>query len=198
MLKHSMSKFAFVVLPLIGGASVAHAGFTTVGAPHGKELSHADILGQLYGGDFVPSGLGFTNGGLVFDRVDDDVDAPATIGALTDVVREAGITSSTLAFTASGPVLTSKGVEYFAKPSDNVDGLDHLVLYHAPVEGDLSELYVLFWNDGFGDADFQDYVVGTAIGAPQIPAVPLPPALVGGLACIVPFALNHLRRRKTV
>ena len=56
------------------------------------------------------------------------------------------------------------------------------------------DLYVLFWDDTFGDRDFNDYVVGTqqVEGA----AVPLPPAALGALLAVAPLALKQMRRRR--
>lgn len=201
MFKPSLTSIAFAALPLLATASVTQAAFTTVGPPHGNELSHAEILGQMYGGTFVVDGLGFTNGSLKLQRLDDDDTTtltPDKLGTLSDPIREAGI-FNTMAVTPDGPVLTGKGSTFFANPADNADGLDHLVVYYAQpdassgIKGNsfLGDIYVLFWDDVFGDRDFQDFVTGTTIAA-----VPLPPAALGALLAIAPLAIQQFRRRQ--
>ena len=198
MFKPSLSSLAFVALPLLAGASAAQAGFTFVGPPNGAEASHSEILTEIYGGAFAPSGTGFTNGSLSLSRVDDDLPStltPATLGELTDPVRYAGI-FATMTVTPDGPQLFSKGNVFKSDPADNADGLDHLVVYHSPTGGksENGDLYVLFWDDGFGDRDFNDFVIGTQMV--QGPAVPLPPAVFGALLAAAPFALQQVRRRR--
>ncbi len=50
----------------------ALAGFTTLGTPPGAELNHEQIFECTYGGNFVASGLNFSNGTITATRVDDN------------------------------------------------------------------------------------------------------------------------------
>ena len=201
MFKSSLSSIAFATLPLLAVAGTAKAGFAEIGPPNGSELSQAEILNQLYGGTFVSDGLGFTNGSLSLSRVDDDVNtalSPEVFGTLTGPVTQAGI-HSVQNITADGPVLHSingKFDDLKVNPSDNDGGIDHLVLYHSPVGGlsESGDLYVLFWDDTFGDRDFNDYVVGTQQVEGAV--VPLPPAALGALMAFAPLALKQMRRRR--
>lgn len=57
---------------LVLAAGNAMAGFTPVNAPStAGELSHEQILEGIYGGDFTPSGVNYSNGGVTATRVDD-------------------------------------------------------------------------------------------------------------------------------
>ncbi|MEM6552801.1 MAG: hypothetical protein AAF750_11835 [Planctomycetota bacterium] len=61
-----------VGLVVMGSASMASAGFTAIAPPFAGEVGHEEILESTFGGDFVASGLDFTNGTVTATRVDDD------------------------------------------------------------------------------------------------------------------------------
>lgn len=63
----------FGALALAGG-NLAHAGFTPINPPPIGEDTHQAIFNEVYGGDFVPSGLNFTNGNITAIRVEDYAD----------------------------------------------------------------------------------------------------------------------------
>jgi hypothetical protein len=61
-------------------ASAAHAGLTTVKAPHNGELGIEQILENTYGGNFSASGNDFSNGTISATRIDDSVDQEWSAG----------------------------------------------------------------------------------------------------------------------
>ncbi|MEM1212736.1 MAG: hypothetical protein AAGI68_10615 [Planctomycetota bacterium] len=63
---------AGAVLAVVGCASSASGGFTTIAPPFDGEVGHEAILESAFGGDFVASGLDFSNGTITATRVDDD------------------------------------------------------------------------------------------------------------------------------
>jgi hypothetical protein len=72
---------AFVALGAIGAAD-AKAGFTSFNtSKHATEMTHAQILGQTYGGSFASSGgVDLTNGAVTATRLDDASDQCWTEG----------------------------------------------------------------------------------------------------------------------
>ncbi|MEM6393974.1 MAG: hypothetical protein AAF797_14485 [Planctomycetota bacterium] len=59
-------------LAVLGSASMAHAGFTTIAPPFPGEALHEEIFQETFGGDFMQVGLDFTNGTITATRVSDD------------------------------------------------------------------------------------------------------------------------------
>ena len=73
MMMNTRTLIAFAGAALLTAG--AQAGFTTVQSPFPGEASHAEILGDIFGGTFVQNGNDFSNGaGVVVTRVDDDND----------------------------------------------------------------------------------------------------------------------------
>jgi len=73
MMMNTRTLIAFAGAALISAG--AQAGFTTVQSPFPGEASHAEILGDIFGGTFIQNGNDFSNGsGVVVTRVDDDDD----------------------------------------------------------------------------------------------------------------------------
>jgi len=76
------------VTGLLAGLSMcaaAHAGgpgFTPINPPSGGEGAHDAILEEIFGGNFVPSDLDFTNGVITAERVP-DFGAPGVLELLT-------------------------------------------------------------------------------------------------------------------
>lgn len=66
----------------IGAAGSAGAGFTTIAPPFIGEVGHEQVLESVFGGDFVASGLDFTNGTVTATRVNDDDNQLFTIPVL--------------------------------------------------------------------------------------------------------------------
>jgi hypothetical protein len=84
---------AAAALGAVAGSRPAVAGLTPLAAtPSGTEQSQAQILSHTYGGTFVATGSGFTNGVVTASRVDDKADAAWAGGrvSLTPVAMFAG------------------------------------------------------------------------------------------------------------
>lgn len=85
--------------------------------------------------------------------------------------------------------------------SDNLDLRDHLVTYRIDGLGTDDSVWALFWEDmNFGAtvgkyrsyADYNDFVLELR-GAPDATAIPLPPAVVPGLAVLGVMAYRRRR-----
>lgn len=163
MAKQSGFKKFLGVIAAIGlsalGASQAHAGFTTINAPHPGEKTQAQILSHSYGGNFVADGVNFTNGSTTAYRIDDDYDqimpfdilssktlarfaeqsqgmGYGDVNAPTELFQVVGkgynATGGTGAIDLPGLVeliRTGDGQNFSSKQSSNVDKKDHLVTY---------------------------------------------------------------------
>lgn len=144
----------------------ANAGtITPVMGPAAGEKSHAEILGDIFGGVFVADGDGFTNGTVGVARVDDDDDqsydfiewdatalysyagaaqafGTADDGELFDVVGSQGaVTGSISNVPGDGDVEFARfggqftTVDVTTNPSDNPAGNDHVVTYTYAMNG---------------------------------------------------------------
>jgi hypothetical protein len=108
------------------------------------------------------------------------------------------LTGQTFRWGRSGSTGTHSSLD-----SDNLDGRDHLVTYRIDGLGDLNEsVWALFWEDldktaTVGKyrsyADYNDLVVELRGLAPDATPVPLPPAIVPGLAILGVMAYRRRR-----
>jgi hypothetical protein len=78
------------------GATSAHAGLTTVTAPHNAELGIEQILENTYGGNFSASGNDFSNGTISATRIDDTLDEEWSAGTydINTVAKFSGYTQT--------------------------------------------------------------------------------------------------------
>jgi len=79
-LTHAVS---FVTVAAVASVASAGPSFTTVQSPSSGELSHGEILGDLYGGvwSLNSDGLTLSNGDLTAQRVADSITNPASVGS---------------------------------------------------------------------------------------------------------------------
>jgi hypothetical protein len=228
------------------GAGPASAGLTTVRSPINGEHSHEQILENVYGGDFVLTSSGFTNGTITVTRADDpdpSSDAfslastasdDATIGdsfSARAVAKFSGYTQSFgveggggfanlfdvsgFGYNVTGGIsgTSLSGPWNFARSGEtgthasvvglNEDLRDHLISYEISGLDTTQNTWLLFWEDltltaGLSKerstADFNDLVVEVRSGEINGPvAVPLPPALIPGLAMLA--GLGGLKKR---
>ncbi len=166
------------------GANVVHAGFTTI--TPSKEPGHASILGDIYGGTFTASGLDFSNGSITATRVDDDLDTDTAVTG--DPTKLAGFGSLPNVPTVIDDkyAITRPGRTFTTDPSDNPDGVDHVITY---LLSGATTGFVLFFEDlpaGKSDFDFNDIAVST---------VPLPGALASGLVSLGAMGVGAIIRR---
>lgn len=78
---------AVATIGTLGFGAAAQAATTTILPPRPSEDSHEEILSQVYGVDFNPSGNDFVGGGLTAQRVDDDDDQIWTLPSFGAEVR---------------------------------------------------------------------------------------------------------------
>jgi hypothetical protein len=224
-------------------ATPASAGLTGVQNPVHGEHSHEQILENVYGGDFVATTGGYTNGTISVSRLDDEGDAFSLASTGGDetltggdfsahaVARFSGYSQSFGVTTGDGfaNLFDVSGFGYdvtggtdsagldgswnWARSGEtgthtslaglNEDVRDHLVSYEVTGLTQSGQTWLLFWEDltltaGLSKerstADFNDLVVEVRSGDSGPVAVPLPPALIPGLAMLA--GLGAARRTR--
>ncbi|CAN5589319.1 hypothetical protein BH10PLA1_BH10PLA1_18030 [soil metagenome] len=169
------------------GAATTNAAYTTIQSPWPGEASQSQILSHSYGGNFVQSGLNFTNGKVTAVRVDDskdqvfhfDIASIKTLSAFSGGSQ--GLAFGTLdnehkLFDVTGKnysavggtghidmpssyslIRTGTGQDYSSNVSVNPDGADHLVTYLLKGVKGKDATYVMFWEDQTAKKSDFDY-----------------------------------------
>ncbi|MBC7836063.1 MAG: hypothetical protein H7Y88_13335 [Phycisphaerales bacterium] len=126
---------ALAIITAAGAPAIA--GFTVINPPSGSEQSHFQIINTVYGGGFVPAGLGFTNGPISAIRAHDNNGAGGTIPGFLDVLNGSaaggdddqqwtdGVVSSESRAVFAG---FSQSFGYFAGATGSIGGTNYIPL----------------------------------------------------------------------
>ncbi len=185
IMKTKIAMFSAASLLLAAGTHAAT--ITTIGAPATGEKTHAQILGDIFGGTFLPSGNDYSNGSVTVSRVDDDLDksynfvswsatahavwakawqmfGTSDAGSLLNVEGKGPNATGSLSNVAGdGSVVFGRfGDESFTSnvftdPTLNGDGLDHVVTYTYSTPNGPSNSYLLFFEDLLDGAPRHDF-----------------------------------------
>ena len=194
-------------------------GTTTIQAPPAGEASHLDIFNSVYGGGFVADGLNFSNGSLVAQRIDDDLDQSfdlngfdaRAVGKFADLDQSFGYLDDSgdyvELFTESGDGFDTEGsIEGVSVNSPAVfarKGVNGLVSSDVASNTDgrdhlvtyqilgLSDqpVYVLFFEDLFGTEVDDDFQDLVV----EVRSAPSPAAALSGLVLIGGLCIRRRR-----